>query len=145
APYQLAWTRQRQLAALWQPDRELPGEPVGHGVTWRSQDIVIADANDPSSRWFVTNDGFGDTPFRGAFCADPTASEPQLRDLPGAFWLSAAAGTKREGMVATASFSLEHRFVHVRVAGRHSRIKLVVAGLHLLRDPIYGSLHRNIE
>ncbi len=156
--YQLALKRQREFATLWlqdaasaaanpeqqgglnaQPDRDRSG------VTFRPEDTVIADANDPRSQWYISNDAFGEAPWQGDFCTNPDADEPQLRTLPGEFWLSAAAGTQREGTIATKTFELTHRYVHVRVAGDHSRIKLIVDGFHIVRDPIYGTLHRNID
>lgn len=153
--YQLALTRQRELASLWLQDTgSTTADPPRQsgtgiddlsGVTFRPEDVVIADANDAGSQWYVSNDAFGDRPWRGGFCANPDAEKPQLRKLPGAFWLSAAAGTQREGTVATRTFELSHRYVHVRVAGDHSRIKLIVDGFHIVRDPIYGTLHRNID
>ena len=144
--YQTALTRQREFSNLWLPD----AKPVASGVTFRDEDVVIADANDhnserDNSQWFVSNDAFGSAPWRGPFCANPNDEKPQLRQLPGAFWLSATAGTQREGTVATATFPLEHRYVHVRTAGDHSRLKLIVDGFHITRNPIYGDLHRDID
>lgn len=139
--YQAALTQQRELSSLWLPD----AKAIASGVTFRAEDVVIADANDASSQWFVSNDAFGCEPWCGPFCANPNDDKPQLQQLPGAFWLSAAAGTQREGTVATATFPLEHRYVHVRTAGHHSRIKLIVDGFHIVRNPIYGDLHRNID
>lgn len=149
--YQTALTRQRELSNVWLPD----AAATTSGVTFRAEDVVIADASDhkreqdgsqlSSSQWFVSNDAFGNEPWRGPFCANPNDDKPQLRQLPGAFWLSAAAGTQREGTIATATFPLEHRYVHVRTAGDHSRLKLIVDGFHITRNPIYGELHRNID
>lgn len=167
--YQTALMRQRELSKLWLPD----AEATASGVTFRDEDVVIADANDHEQansegfsnlgfnnlgfsnlglnnlglnrQWFVSNDAFGNEPWRGPFCANPNDGKPQLRQLPGAFWNSAAAGTQREGTIATATFPLEHRYVHVRTAGNHSRIKLIVDGFHITRSPIYGGLHRNID
>lgn len=149
--YQDALAAQRALAELWLEGQggEAPAANANaaddSGVTYRKEDVVIAAAADEQSQWFVTNDAFGDEPWTGPFCANPDDEKPQLRQLPGPFWLSAAAGTQREGTLATRTFPLEHRYVHVRVAGNHSRIKLIVDGFHIIRDPIYGTLHRNID
>lgn len=139
--YQAALRTQRAIADEWRPGTSLHAS----GVTRREDDVVIADASSAASGWYQTGDAFGEAPWTGAFCPDPTAEKPQLVALPGPFWLSCAAGPRREGTIATASFKLTHRFVHVRVAGSHSRIKLIVDGLHVVRNPIYGSLHRNLD
>lgn len=142
--YRRALRAQRELARCWLPDAGAPPDD-GDGITNREDDVVIADAEQPADGWYVTNDGFGAAPWRGPFCPDPDADRPELLRLPGAFWLSCAAGSRREGTLATASFDLEHRYVHVRTAGHHSRLKLIVDGFHVVRDPIYGSLHRNVD
>jgi len=139
--YQRALRAQRALTARWLVE----GESLGRGVETRGEDIVIADAADPEEHWFRTGDAFGEAPWQGAFCPNPTAEAPEVIQLPGAFWLSCAAGPQREGTIATRSFELTHRYVHVRAAGDHSRLKLIVNGLHVVRNPIYGSLHRNID
>ncbi len=141
APYQSVLQRQRELAKQWVSD----APSVASGISYRPDDFVIADANDASCQWYVTNDAFGAEPWRGPFCANASSDKPQLRQLPGAFWLSAAAGSQREGTVATATFSLDQRYVHVRVAGDHCRIKLIVDGFHIVRNPIYGGLHANVD
>ena len=162
--YQRVLSLQRRLAGLWPPaavaepeDAAAKGDGKGvpgpslrgvggdDGVSFRAEDVVIADANDPDSTWFVHNDAFGDKPWTDSFCANPEAEKPTLNSLPGAFWVSATAGNQREGTIATRTFELTHRYVHIRVAGDHSRIKLIVDGFHIVRDPIYGTLHRNID
>jgi len=161
--YKRTHTLQRELARLWPAatsteDDAGPTEPTAEpsppqprpaertaGFDFRPEDVVIADARDPASRWYLDNDGFGDRPWTGGFCPDPDAEKPVLVTLPGPFWVSATAGGRREGTIATATFPLTHRYVHVRVAGDHSRIKLIVDGFHVVRDPIYGTLHRNID
>ena len=143
APYQRAIETQRALGAIASPGASDGQAPRGFEL--RPQDEVVADAAQPSQGWYHTGDAFGQAPWTGPFCPDPAAEKPLLVTLPGAFWLSAQAGPKREGTLATASFPLAHRYVHVRAAGDHSRLKLIVDGLHVVRDPIYGSLHRNVD
>lgn len=130
-----------------------------HGVTLRTEDKVVVDATryqtwqappyEPlpqgTGGWYRVNDGFGEVPWSGAFCANPAVAEPRLHRLPGAFWNSGAAGSKREGTLSTKTFALDHRFVHVRVAGRQSRVKLILDGFHIVRHPIYGDLQHNIN
>jgi hypothetical protein len=139
--YQRALRAQRELARHWLPD----AEPRESGVTLRDDDVVIADAARPDAHWYVSNDAFGAEPWQGPFCPNPDAEEPRLIQLPGPFWLSCAAGSQREGTLATRSFRIEHRYVHVRAAGDHSRLKLIVDGFHVVRDPIYGRLHKNVD
>lgn len=156
--YRAALAAQREFAAAWLA--ALPADDPAVGALrsspperWsggagcgplRAGDEVIASADGPSTAWIRTNDGFGPAPWRGPWCPDPAAAAPELQLLPGAFWHSGAAGRWREGVLQTATFPLTRRFVHVRAAGRDARINLVVDGLHVVRDPIYGELHRAV-
>ncbi|MBM3972485.1 MAG: DUF1553 domain-containing protein [Planctomycetes bacterium] len=143
APFQRALTAQRELAAAWQ-DALAPIEPPPPPPPPRDGDRVVASAEDLAAGWILTNDGFGPQPWHGPLCLDPTATAPELRQLPGAFWHSAVAGRQREGTLASPTFPLTARYVHVRAAGQHARIKVIVDGFHLVRDPIYGELHKEV-
>ncbi|MCB9878654.1 MAG: DUF1553 domain-containing protein [Planctomycetes bacterium] len=147
ATFRAALQAQRALAAaagLAAPADD--GAAPDDGVTLRERDRVVATAARPDDGWFVTNDGFGDRPWRGPLCLDQAPAAPdsaaQLRALPGAFWCSAVAGVAREGTLHSRSFAVDERYLHVRAAGRESRIKVIVDGFYLPRDPIYGELHR---
>ena len=140
--YRTALAAQRDVAAAW--DVAAPARTES-GVVLRGDDVVIADTAGHADAWFRNNDGFGAEPWSGPFCVDPAATVPTLRQLPGPFWHSGAAGVQREGELQSPTFPLAQRYVHVRVAGRHARVRLVVEGFLLVRDPIYGSLHRGID
>lgn len=111
----------------------------------RAGEELLAHADGPAKDWLLVNDGFGARPWRGPFCPDPAATAPQVLLLPGSFWHSGIAGPAREGVLQTQDFVLRRRYLHVRAAGQHSRVNVVVDGLHLVRDPIYGPLHRAVQ
>jgi hypothetical protein len=144
APFQRALSAQRQLAAAWAKAHGAAPEPTTAPLALRDGDRVVASAEDPTTGWFVVNDGFGPQPWRGPLCLDPAAAAPELRQLPGAFWHSAVAGRRREGTLSSPTFPLTARYVHVRAAGEHARLKVVVDGFHLVRAPIYGELHKGV-
>jgi hypothetical protein len=141
--FQRALAAQRALADAWRAEL---GEAlaVDAALALRDGERIVADANDDGASWFVVNDGFGPQPWRGPLCLDPTAPAPALRALPGAFWHSAVAGREREGTLSSPTFLLTQRYVHVRAAGENARVKVVVDGFHLVRDPIYGGLHKGV-
>ncbi|MEO6595097.1 MAG: DUF1549 and DUF1553 domain-containing protein, partial [Planctomycetota bacterium] len=120
-------------------------EPPGAAFAARDGDLIIASADGPRSDWRLTNDAFGAEPWSGPWCPDPTSESPELRQLPGAFWHSGIAGLARDGVLQTRTFQLDGRYVHVRVAGQNSRLQIVVDGLNLVRDPIYGELRREVK
>ena len=43
------------------------------------------------------------------------------------------------------TFLIEHRYLVLRVAGRQAQARLILNGLQLIRDPIYGGLARKID
>ena len=139
--YRTALHKQRDLEAAWNAAGRAATE-VGYAP--RPDEVVVADTRAPGEGWYRTGDAFGDEPWRGAFCPNPAAEKPRLIHLPGPFWLSCAAGPRREGTIATRSFELRHRYVHVRTAGQEARLKLIVDGFHVVRNPIYGKLHKHI-
>ncbi|MBL8733621.1 MAG: DUF1553 domain-containing protein [Planctomycetes bacterium] len=134
-------------AAEWAPLRDDPAAlaPASGVGPLRAEDELIASADGDRADWILTNDGFGDSPWHAPFCPDPEALAPRLLSLPGPFWLSAAAGSGRDGVLQTRTFPLTQRYLHVRVAGEHARVNVVVDGLHLVRDPIYGPLHAKVH
>ncbi|MFN7590025.1 MAG: DUF1549 and DUF1553 domain-containing protein [Planctomycetota bacterium] len=95
------------------------------------------------ARFSTVNDAFSH--YAGPFCPDPTAERPRLLQLPGPWWNSGAAGTKREGVLQTPTFVIDQRYLHVRTAGEGARLVVHVDGFHLVRDPLYGSLRRAID
>ncbi|MGC3970462.1 MAG: DUF1553 domain-containing protein [Pirellulales bacterium] len=156
ADYRAAGHGQAALAEAWAGAASGPAWPplrTTPPTRWRDQappalregETCIADTDGARAAWLITNDGFGEQPWRGPFCPDPAAKNPQLFVLPGAFWNSAIAGTGREGVLSTPTFTLAQRYVHVRCAGQGSRVQIVVDGLHLVRDPIYGELHKAVN
>ncbi|MCU0866538.1 MAG: DUF1553 domain-containing protein, partial [Planctomycetes bacterium] len=50
-----------------------------------------------------------------------------------------------DGVLSTRTFPIAQRYLHVRTAGRGGRLKVIVDGFHLVREPIYGRLHRTID
>ncbi|MCR9245391.1 MAG: DUF1549 and DUF1553 domain-containing protein [bacterium] len=111
----------------------------------RAGDRMIASAATPDTGWHHTNDAFGAAPWRGPWCPDPTSDKPELHLLPGAFWHSGIAGRRREGTLATDTFEISERYLHVRAAGRQARLVVIVDGFHVVRDPIYGGLNRRVD
>ncbi|MFO1078762.1 MAG: DUF1549 and DUF1553 domain-containing protein [Planctomycetota bacterium] len=158
APFDRALAAQRAVAAAWAeagargtpqwlaPRTTPPERWSGSGGVGplRAGDRVIASTDDPAA-WIVTNDGFGAEPWRGPWCPDPTAEPAALHLLPGAFWNTGPAGRHREGNLQTQTFRLDQRYLHVRAAGRNSRVVVVVDGFQVVRDPIYGGLHQRVD
>lgn len=139
-----ALAAQRQFEAAWRAAGGPAAEAESAGLELRAGDTALAHAERPAD-WLRDNDAFGAEPWRGLWLADPAARPLRMLALPGAWWHSGSAGTARQGVLGTQTFAVSRPYLHVRVAGRGSRVQVVVDGLNLLREPIYGGLHRGVE
>ena len=68
-----------------------------------------------------------------------------VRELEGAWLCSADASTSRDCTMMSPTWKLESDFVHVEVAGKDARAQLIVDGFYIVREPLYGSLRRDIS
>jgi hypothetical protein len=53
---------------------------------------------------------------------------------------SASASKRLQGTLQSAAFVIDHDFIHVLASGWQTRIRLVIDGFQLIRNPIYGGL-----
>jgi hypothetical protein len=99
------------------------------------------DFVDPEYRgWHVTGDAFGTGPARAG---DIILGD--CPDQPVARFVSAGAHSgllseRLQGELRSRTFTIDKRYVHLRLAGRHARINLVIDGYTLIMNPIYGPL-----
>ncbi len=143
--FETAIAAQRALTTAWldaggDATRGEQGE-----LQLRAGDTVLATTDGDAAAWIRDNDAFGPAPWNEPWCPLDADAPPTLRQLPGAWWHSGVAGTARQGVLATQTFTVTQPFVHVRVAGRGCRVQVVVDGLNLLRHPIYGGLHQPVD
>jgi hypothetical protein len=75
----------------------------------------------------------------------PKSKQPMLRSIPGGSYDSGLLSDKLEGALRTATFTIDKPYLHVAVAGHGGRVRLVVDGFPVIRDPIYGSLRRIVN
>jgi hypothetical protein len=58
---------------------------------------------------------------------------------------SAGQAATHQGHLWSPDFEVDQRWVHVLVDGEKSRIRLILHGLQMVRDPLYGTLARPIQ
>ncbi len=96
--------------------------------------------------WFVTGDAFGERPSRpDDLRLDLTGGASRLVSVEPGQASSGLTSDRLRGVLRSRSFTIEARFIHWLVAGRGSRINVVVDGFEKIRDPIYGALTRRIN
>ncbi|HMO36574.1 MAG TPA: DUF1553 domain-containing protein, partial [Gemmatales bacterium] len=68
-----------------------------------------------------------------------------LRTVPANTWDSGLLSNKLEGALRTDSFRLNKPYLHLAVAGYGGRVRLVIDGFSIIRDPIYGNLRQIVN
>jgi hypothetical protein len=129
--------------------RECPDKAANHWSTGSAS----SPTPDPSERlfedfnrgnfdgWSVTGQAFGDRPSAlGDFRLDLISDKPALIPIPPGQAHSGLRSDRLHGVLRSRTFTLESRYIHYRLAGRHARINVLVDNFEKIRDPIYGAL-----
>jgi mono/diheme cytochrome c family protein len=76
---------------------------------------------------------------------DFSGKQPSVRLVPAFSRDSALLTRQAEGALRTDTFPIEHRYLHANAAGIGGRIKIVIDGFQIIREPIYGGLRKIIH
>jgi mono/diheme cytochrome c family protein len=91
-------------------------------------------------RWFATGNAFGPVPAKaGELVTGSSSTRPVARLNTG----GADSGTlsnRLQGELRSQTFTINKKFLHLRLAGRNSRVNLVIDGYTLIMNPMYGKL-----
>ena len=105
--------------------------------------VFVDFAINDYSGWFTEGTAFGEGPVeRGHVMILATN---QLAVARQRLAHSATTSRRLEGVLASPTFVITQPFVHVRAAGRSSRIKVPVENFTMIRAPIYGGLKRWLD
>ena len=118
--------------------------PEDQPLELRAEDQLLVDFAEEDD-WFRTGDAFPIQPWRGPFVVGRDGPTVHMRELAGGWANSAALSRERDGVLHSPTFPVEQDYLHIEVAGEGSRVMVVVEGFHLIRNPIYGNLRREIE
>lgn len=93
--------------------------------------------------WIVTGPAFGNAPARPTDLepvspADGAASPVRLLGVPAAH--SGLSADQLAGVLRSPTFTIEQPRIFYRVWGTGGQVRLIVDGLQLIQDPIYGGL-----
>jgi hypothetical protein len=103
---------------------------------------TIADFRSGSfQNWFVSGEAFGDGPSKpGAALLQADARRPIKTFVPAGLAHSGLVSGRLQGVMRSPTFVLDRRHLHYRTLGLGGRIRLVIDGYQLIREPIYGGL-----
>ncbi len=98
-----------------------------------------------SRTWFREGDAYS-AEVDAEAAGQPVWLEGRGVRLVRAGWQDGGSLSRRyQGAAATATFEIREPFVHVRAAGRGTRLALVVEGFTLIQAPIYGDLRKGLK
>jgi Protein of unknown function (DUF1553)/Protein of unknown function (DUF1549)/Planctomycete cytochrome C len=96
--------------------------------------------------WTVTGDAFGDRPSAaGDVLIRSERSSDPIRAIPPGLAHSGLISTKLQGTLRSPTFVIQHKNIHYRVAGKQAQVRLILNGLQLIQEPIYGGLKFNLD
>jgi len=106
------------------PDREVGGEA---NSAWREKTVAFEEFGDGwRSRWDAA--GLAFRPEAGA-----------------GFPHSGREARKLTGALRSPTFTIDRRYLTLRVAGREARARVILNGLQLIQNPIYGGLAQTVN
>jgi hypothetical protein len=96
--------------------------------------------------WFTTGAAFGDGP-SDSFDAllQPDRPTPVKSLIGSGVAHSGLVSGKLQGSLRSRTFTIEKKFIYYHVAGRGTKVNLIIDGYQNIRDPIYGGLTFEIK
>jgi hypothetical protein len=105
----------------------------------RARAVVFADARRGGFRdWLPCGEAFPGASASGGFFMDSTTGSIRVAAPNPA--RSERALPSLQGALRSPTFVITKNKIHYRAAGRNGRVNLILDGLQLIRDPIYGQL-----
>ena len=134
--------------ARWAQHRPVAGDvvPAVGGATNAAMVGVQWDfSHGPPVDWLIDGPAFQDSAVVAGLPLSGDESHPVggWTSEPGAH--SGKNGLRLQGALRSPTFTIDRRYLHLRLAGRASRVNVVIANFMLIRDPIYGSLKVRIS
>jgi mono/diheme cytochrome c family protein len=103
--------------------------------------ILFEDFDRPTYRgWHATGDAFGTGPARAGDIILGDRPDQPVAQFVSAGAHSGLLSKRLQGELRSRTFTIDKRYVHYRLAGRHARVNLVIDGYTLIMNPIYGPL-----
>ena len=112
----------------------------------RTNDTMFADfQRQDFSGWFVEGEAFGHAPAPAGDFIVGDAKKPVSAIFHEPVAHSGALAARLQGALRSPTFTISNRFIHILAAGRESRLRVPIDNFTMIRDPIYGRLHRALN
>jgi hypothetical protein len=135
------------VAARW---REVTGALRGKAAAdaRRKDDVELAAFETGAfGGWTTEDQAFGPRPLRaGDFLRGPGANRPIATFVRQGGWAHSGQLSRRlQGTLRSPEFTIDRRNLHLLVAGKTSRVTVVIDHFVMIQDPLYGSLRRVLD
>jgi hypothetical protein len=121
-------------------------QPAGTSLNDFAKTGAVAFADfrtEDYSNWFVEGKAFGSGPSKKPLFLRQRDGKPLVQDSGWAF--SGGHGSHAQGVLRSQTFNIDKRYLHFFGFGRETRVRVVLEGFNIIRDPIYGQLHQLIN
>ena len=127
--------------------RELPPAAAHAAPTLPPGATLFEDFSQKSyAGWTVTGQAFGSGPRQGAIRAVPTPAAFRVEQLTDSGVAdSGFVSDHLHGVLRSRTFTITKKHILYHVAGSGTEIRLIVSGLQLIQDPIYGGLRISLN
>lgn len=114
-----------------------------NGMEREGIELYASFASGVPDAWFVTDEAFGPESATSP-TGDWNADSPP-RALPANVVHSGRLSRKLQGTLRSPTFEIRSPKIFYRMAGRETKLNLIIAGFQRIRDPIYGGLTINLD
>jgi hypothetical protein len=144
--HQAAWNERRSRADRREPIAASGADDAALTAgTNRASDLVVADISRDLARWHVDGPAFAEAAIQDADIAEILdAEQVRLWHFAGSFVHSARRSRLEVGSLRTNDFVIDRRWLHLLIAGRHSRFTILIDGFRLVRGPIYDAMRQRL-
>jgi hypothetical protein len=112
---------------------------------WDGERVVFADFRGGSFKsWFISGEAFAYGP-SGGILLQADQRQPIKSIIPPGMAHSGAVSEKLAGVLRSPTFTIDKKKIHYRVLGSKGKVRLILDGLQLIRDPIYGGLEFEVK
>ncbi len=126
------------FASVWTAMRNRFVSSASPSKAEQSYRLLADFRSGDASQWFLHGDAFGTGPVGPSQVTVTTDGD--ISALPAGTMHSGRFAPVLEGVLQSPTFTLDKRYLLFEVAGRKGRVNIVIDGLTIIRDPIYGSL-----
>lgn len=135
-----------EFATDWRTLTERTGASESNGQRLAQEAIVLGDFETGQvAGWQFEGNAFLARPTQAGDFAVGDTNKPLSDLLPAGWAHSGTVSPRLEGVLRSPTFAFNNRYLHLLVAGRGSRINIVVDNFVVIQDPIYGRLRRQID